>query len=260
VAAIGYRSVMSPGWPELVRHPGERDHLVHAYRDTGELVDAVAEFIGTGVALGEAGIVIARTAHWAPIAAALRARGVHPGRALVVLDAERMLASLMCDGAPQWAAFEATCGAAVSRLRLQYPGVRAYGEMVDLLWEQDRRAAALELEGYWNELAHTRPFALLCAYRIDPLETSSYSEGFQQVCRAHTHLIPARDYARFNEAVDEATRRVLDRPLAQMLASLAATHRPGAEMPLGQAMLFWLKQNMPRTADKVLAQVRARLA
>jgi hypothetical protein len=28
----------------------------------------------------------------------------------------------------------------------------------------------------------------------------------------------------------------------------------------GRGMLFWLKQNMPRTADKVLAQVRARLA
>ena len=251
---------MSPGWPELVRHPGERDHLVHAYSDTSQLVDAVAEFIGTGLALGEAGIVIARTAHRAPITAALQARGVHRGRALLMLDAERTLASLMDNGAPQWAAFEATCGGAIGGLRLRYPGVRAFGEMVDLLWEQDRRAAALQLEEYWNELARTRPFALLCAYRIDPLDTSAYGEGFQHVCRAHTHLIPARDYARFNEAVDEATRRVLDRPLAQMLVSLAATHRPGAEMPLGQAMLFWLKQNMPRTADKVLAQVRAQLA
>jgi hypothetical protein len=29
-------------------------------------------------------------------------------------------------------------------------------------------------------------------------------------------------------------------------------------MPGGQATLLWLKRNMPRTADKVLAQVRAR--
>jgi hypothetical protein len=29
-------------------------------------------------------------------------------------------------------------------------------------------------------------------------------------------------------------------------------------MPQGQATLLWLKRNMPRTADKVLAEVRAR--
>jgi hypothetical protein len=31
-------------------------------------------------------------------------------------------------------------------------------------------------------------------------------------------------------------------------------------MPLGQATLIWLTQNMPRTAERVLADVRARLA
>ena len=48
--------------------------------------------------------------------------------------------------------------------------------------------------------------------------------------------------------------------LAQMLISLSANHRPPTQMPLGQATLFWLKKNMPRTADKVLSQVRAELA
>jgi hypothetical protein len=28
-------------------------------------------------------------------------------------------------------------------------------------------------------------------------------------------------------------------------------------MPAGQATLFWLKQNMPRTAEKVLSELRA---
>ena len=35
---------------------------------------------------------------------------------------------------------------------------------------------------------------------------------------------------------------------------------PPTQMPLGQATLFWLKKNMPRTADKVLTQVPAQLA
>jgi hypothetical protein len=74
----------------------------------------------------------------------------------------------------------------------------------------------------------------------------------------HTHLIPARDYARFNEAVTEASRKVLDEPLSHMMISLASSRRPSTEMPLGQAVLLWLQKNMPRTAERVLSEVRAR--
>jgi hypothetical protein len=251
---------MTVDWPELVRHPGERDHVVHVYRETAFLVEAVAEFIGTGLALGEAGLVIARPALREALLAALAARRLYPNRALRFLDAGTVLEAIMREGAPQWPAFEAQCGGAIAELRLQYPGLRAYGEMVDLLWQQGQRAAALRLEEYWNELGRLRPFALLCAYRMDPLDGAAYGGGLELVCKAHTHLIPARDYAAFNRAVADAARRVLSEPLAHMLASLSATHRPSTDMPFGQAMLFWLKQNMPRTAEKVLGEVRAKLA
>jgi hypothetical protein len=95
---------------------------------------------------------------------------------------------------------------------------------------------------------------------MDPLEAASYGGALESVCKCHSHLIPARDYARFNDAVSNASKSVLDQPLAQMLLKLAASHRPHTEMPLGQAALIWLKQNMPRTADKVLDEARARLA
>lgn len=58
----------------------------------------------------------------------------------------------------------------------------------------------------------------------------------------------------------EAAKAILDQPLAQMLLRVAAKHRPYTEMPLGQAALIWLKQNLPRTADRVLDEVRLRLA
>jgi hypothetical protein len=50
---------------------------------------------------------------------------------------------------------------------------------------------------------------------------------------------------------------VLDQPLAQILLSLADDHRSGTQMPRGQATLFWLKQNMPHAAEKVLSELRA---
>ena len=250
----------SAKWPELVKHPEASDHLVHVYQDARLLADAIAEFVAAGLSLGEGALVIARRERHEAILAALGAKGQHATSALRLLDAGEALQAVMAHEHPQWIAFEAVCGAPIAELRLQYPGVRAYGEMVDILWQEGRRRAALHLEEYWNELARPRPFALLCAYGIDPLDGAAYSAGFEHVCRAHSHLIPSPDCAAFNQAVDRAARQVLAPPLAQMLVSLSAAHQPRTEMPLGQAVLFWLKQNMPRTAEKVLREVRASLA
>ena len=45
--------------------------------------------------------------------------------------------------------------------------VRAFGEMVALLWEAGDVLAAIDLETAWNELAAQVPFSLYCAYRTD---------------------------------------------------------------------------------------------
>jgi MEDS: MEthanogen/methylotroph, DcmR Sensory domain len=143
-------------------------------------------------------------------------------------------------------------------MRLDYPTVRAYGEMVDVLWQRGERDAAMRLEEFWNDLAKLQTFSLLCAYYIDNLDGAAYAGPLECVCKVHTHLIPAHDYSLFNAAVIEATKEVLEQPLAEMLLSLSEQHRPQTAMPQGQATLLWLQRNMPRTAAKVLAEVRAR--
>jgi hypothetical protein len=247
-------------WPELLRHPGCQDHMVQLYSDPEFLVEAVVQYLGTGLALGEAAIVIARREHRARFVRALEREGLYPSPALRLLDAETTLSSFLAGGMPEWTTFHRIVGGAIAELRLQYPTVRAYGEMVDILWQRGEQKAALRLEDFWNELGKLQTFSLLCAYGIDPLQAGAYGGGaLEAVCKCHTHLIPTRDYGRFNDAVSEASREVLDQPLAQMLLNLAASHRPQTEMPLGQAALIWLKQNMPRTAERVLQEVRSRM-
>jgi hypothetical protein len=130
--------------------------------------------------------------------------------------------------------------------------------MVDVLWQRGERDAAIRLEEFWNDLAKLQTFSLLCAYYMDNLDAAAYDGPLECVCKVHSHLIPARDYERFNQAVMEASKQVLDVPLSEMLLSLAQQHRPPTAMPEGQATLLWLRRNMPRTAEKVLAEVRAR--
>jgi hypothetical protein len=59
--------------------------------------------------------------------------------------------------------------------------------------------------------------------------------------------------------VSGAIREVLEPQLVGMLHALSAQHRPATQMPVGQAVMFWLRQHMPRTAEKVLARARARM-
>lgn len=250
-------------WRELLAQPALGSHIVQVYEDAGFLAEALARYVGTGLAAGEAAVLIVTPAHRSAFACALAAAGIDVGGALargqlLLLDADETLALFMRDGAPEWTAFHSALGGAIARLRLEFPAVRAYGEMVDVLWQRGERDAAIRLEECWNELVRLQTFSLFCAYRLDSLDVAAYGGPLECVCRAHTHLIPARDYGRLDEAVAQAARDALGGPLSQMLLSLAAAQPGGPDMPLGQAALLWLKKNMPLTAEKVLAGVRAR--
>jgi anti-sigma regulatory factor (Ser/Thr protein kinase) len=72
--------------------------------------------------------------------------------------------------------------------------VRAYGEMVALLWEQGDPGAAIELEGLWNDLAETRVFSLMCGYPATALETASLGDT-NGACDAHTAVLPPLSYS-----------------------------------------------------------------
>ena len=227
------------------------EHFVQLYQDTAGLADAVAEYVSEGLRGGEAVVIIATPQHREAFLARL---GAFNADQLRVLDAEQTLATFMANGRPNWNAFRETIGGLIAELRLRYPTVRAYGEMVDVLWQRGERDAAIRLEEYWNELGQLQTFALFCAYRMDPLDGALYGGPLESVCRVHSHLVPARDQQRIDDAVHEASRKVLDQPLAAVLLSMAANH--GRQVPAAQATLFWLKQNMPRSADKVFQELR----
>jgi DcmR-like sensory protein len=244
----------TPNWPDLLKQPGRCDHIVQLYQDVEFLCDTVADYVGTGLRRGEAAIIIATPEHRARFLEKLEPADGQ----LKLLDAEETLERFMASGIPEWKSFHEIVGGAIAQLRLQYPAVRAYGEMVDVLWQKGQREAAMRLEEYWNELGTLQTFSVLCTYRLDNLDRKAYGGPLESVCKAHTHLIPVRDYAGFDQAVNAAATKILDAPLAQILLSLSANHRPATHMPPGQATLFWLRHNMPRTADRVLEEMRAR--
>ena len=168
-------------------------HAVKFYEDSGSLCRLIADFLGEGFVGQQPAIVIARPAHVAEIEGELHARGfdvprLKSGRDLFVADAERTLAQFMVDGMPEKARFES---AVVPLIENACSGrdacvIRAYGEMVDVLWQAGQTAAAVKLEMLWNELAQTRDFSLLCGYSMGHFYKDA---AIGDVCRHHTHVL-----------------------------------------------------------------------
>lgn len=249
-------------WQDLLARPADGNHMCQIYADEAFLVDAIAHFIATGLRRDAGVVVIATAEHWDACTARLAEQKVSLREAewrgqLVLLDAEKTLSQFMVGGMPDWKSFQDVVGSAINNVRHRYARVRAFGEMVGILWRRGERRAALRLEELWNHLVKVQDLALCCAYRIDGLADDAYDGALASLCEAHSHIIPAPDYRRLDESVARASKEVLGSRVARMLQSLAAERPPSARMPAGQSMLLWLEENMPLTAPRVLARARA---
>ena len=79
--------------------------------------------------------------------------------------------------------------------------MRAFGEMVALLWELGDVAGALELEERWNRLQDEMPFELLCAYPTSALGDARLGD-VSDICAAHSGVLPPASYATGSPAAD----------------------------------------------------------
>jgi hypothetical protein len=177
-------------------------HALQVYDRDAQLVDAIARLVGCGLAGGDAVAVIATPAHRAALREVLDARGVDADAAelygrYVEVDAQELLAQLSVGGEPDRARFFDVVGGMLRALREGSVamggggGVRAFGEMVALLWEAGNQRGALELERFWNEIAATMPLTLLCAYPAHGFAGDPLGGALQDVCAQHRAVIPA---------------------------------------------------------------------
>lgn len=180
-----------------VRH--EAGHFVQFYEDDLFLVKSVAAFIGEGLQNGDGGIVIATAAHRAGLEQLLTEREIDMDAAaasgqLILLDAEETLAKLMVDASPDKNIFQKVVGNVVKNTGERRKHVRAFGEMVALLWRAGNHSAAVQLEGLWNDLAKTHSFSLLCGYPLHDFDGAANGYAFSQICKEHSHVLPLESH------------------------------------------------------------------
>ncbi len=237
------------------------DHLVQLYEDENSLVSAIVPFLSTGLSRWEGVIAVTVPSHWDLFARNLQSQNIDVAAAikqqqLVVQDAGKLLGSLLVDGMLDAARFRQQVVGLVQQMTARYPRVRIYGEMVNILWSTGRVSAAVRLEELWNDLIKTYPFSLFCSYRMDGFDSALYQGTLQAVCRTHSHAFPVEDSDRLEKAVDQALGEILGVSQAKTLRASVADQCSTANIPEAQALLFWLREQMPTMADAVLIRAR----
>lgn len=233
-------------------------HALQLYQEEGRLLDGLTEFVTTGLRADDAVVVIASTPRWQLLVEQLRKSGIAAHEPVQRGQLRLLGLQVMLGVTPNRQRFNEVMNGVLALAQARHARVRIFSEVTDALWRSGGRASARRCENYWQALLGVHDFQLLCACPIDSLEGDAYDGSLQALCAEHTHVRPAFDEAAFEDAVSAAVEEVLDREQARMLAALSAAHRPPAQMPPAQAMLFWLNEHMPRTAERVLSRARAR--
>lgn len=114
---------------------------------------------------------------------------------VIALDAAETLARFTADGLDP-ANFDAVIGRAIREAAASGRPVRAYGEMVALLWDAGDVLGAIELEAMWNNLARDVPFSLMCAYPAASVTGCDHALALHEVCGLHSAVFGATAVSR----------------------------------------------------------------
>ena len=71
------------------------------------------------------------------------------------------------------------------------------------------------------------------------------------ICREHSHVLPARNYPRFARAVDSALREVLGPNHAATVYVLVSREVGHDQIPLAQSILMWVSDNLPKQSAQI---------
>lgn len=251
-------------WEQVLADASPHDHIVQLYQDHDFLNSAVCRYVGAGLANGDRIILFPTLTHWNDFRQRLETERVNVQAArergqLTVVDANELLPRLLRDAMPDPHAFNDVIGDVFRQASAggSYQKLRAWGELVNILWERGDIAASMNLEDLFDQLNKKIGIAMFCSYVMDNFNGDVHAVMLPRLGTNHTHLIPVEDYARLERAVAEALRETAGPDEARVLESqLLSRYQPPYCMPRSQALLLALRQFLPAIADPVLQRSR----
>lgn len=141
--------------------PNCQNHIVEFYHSEDYLHHTLCEFIRVGLEKNEGVFVIAKSQVLDP----LKEKFSGSLDRVFLLDAQEQLARFMEDQTPNSQKFKSIIQSDIVSHKSRFSALRIYGEMVQVLADQDNLDGSLQLEECWNEvLREDSSLTLLCGY------------------------------------------------------------------------------------------------
>jgi MEDS: MEthanogen/methylotroph, DcmR Sensory domain len=169
-------------------------HVVQFYGHEEELADRVAGYLLGALQDDGVAVVIATAAHRRAFEGRLTRAGVDLAAAARAgtyrtLDAGDTVRALTTGGQLDRGAFDRVIGGLIADAGRGKRPVRAYGEMVALLWDAGLVNDAVQLEEMWGSLGLSHSFSLFCSYPARSVTGDGHLEAFAEVCRLHGSVV-----------------------------------------------------------------------
>jgi hypothetical protein len=170
------------------------DHLVQIYENEEVILDSLEGFAGSGLKAGDSVIIISIENRLKALNKRLGARGFNlkalkSNHQYIPLDAHEILSKFIRLGWPNEELFTKTINNIITLARgKDLRKVRAYGEMVAILWEQGYNGATVQLEHLWNKFCSQDAFCLFCAYPKSGF-TQDAETSIEHICSTHSKMI-----------------------------------------------------------------------
>jgi hypothetical protein len=176
-------------WGEI----SQCDHVLQIYEDDKSFLDLLESYIVGGLKADECVILIATRQHLNAINDRVKNKGFNLSaltlnECYVPLVAEEMLSKFMINNWPDEDLFTHELKQLISKPIQRNQKIRAFGEMVSILWSQGQGSATIHLEHLWNRFCSEHSLTLFCAYPKSGF-TNSTTESLNRICGAHARII-----------------------------------------------------------------------
>jgi len=173
------------------------EHVVQIYNNDTMLLNTLADYANNGFHAGDAVVIIATGKHITALNTRLKVRGLDLNPLIaadqyIPMDADETLATFMVNGMPDATKFMEAMTAVMDKARKNGREVRAFGEMVALLWERGNTKGTMDLEDLWNKFCATRKLSLFCAYPKNGFDHNA-DNSVMHICSAHSKVIQTND-------------------------------------------------------------------
>lgn len=182
------------------------DHVLQIYENDKEFIDILESFVINGFRSGESVIVIATPEHLRALNQRLRDQewdlfSLTLQDQYIPLSAEETLGQFMINGWPDENLFYHLLTNLLLRARNRDRRVRAFGEMVAVLWSQGYSGATVHLEYLWNRYCESEQFSLFCAYPKSGF-TEDAKESLTHICSCHSKRITTNSHGHVELVLD----------------------------------------------------------